>query len=400
MADQNYDPSQIDAVNGYYQKYLGRAANAGDAQNWLSGSNGWGTDLSSIEKGISGSGEAQAFAKSQPGAAAQGPSYYNANDPTQQAVWSAYQAKGIQPRDQADFQYWVDHINNSGGLANGYQNTGGSGTWAQRMASANGGVGDYRTGGTPIQGGTMPGAGGAPAQPVFGDGFGIMNSGGTNTPTTPGVTGDPNQTQSKSDALYADLLARSQQGLDVNANDPALKGQIDANSAATDRASRNYLADLAEKAGPLANLQGEQRLTAEQAGQSEGGFAASLVGNEIAARRQDIQNALTQQGAMLSDQQKNQLTQQLAQLDAASKKYAVDAQSASSKYGVDAQSGLGYAQLGNNASQFAQNLQNQKDQFGLTQTANKDESNQVSNRLLATLMAQYGIDPASLTGLQ
>jgi hypothetical protein len=334
-----------------------------------------------------------------PQGGAQTPSYYNAQDPTQQAVWSAFQQKGIAPRDQQDFQYWTDKINQSGGLANGYQNTGGSGTWAQRMASANGGVGDYRTGGTPIQGGTMPGAGGAPGQTsAFGDGFGIVNGGGTNTPTTPGVTGDPNQTQSKSDALYADLLARSQQGLGVTANDPALKGQIDANSAATDRASRNYLADLAEKAGPLANLQGEQRLTAEQAGQSEGGFAASLVGNEIAARRTDIQNALTQEGAMLSDQQKNQLTAQLAQLDAASKKYAVDAQSASSKYNTDASSGLGYAQLGNNASQFAANLQNQKDQFGQTLGYNYDQSNQDTNRLLAQLLAQYGYNPGSGSG--
>jgi hypothetical protein len=318
----------------------------------------------------------------QPQGGAQTPSYYNAQDPTHQAVMSAFQAKGIAPRDQQDFQYWVDHINQSGGLANGYANTGGSGTWAQRMASANGGVGDYRTGGTPIQGGTMPGAGGAPPAGGFtvNSGGGLYNSGGSNTPT---------DTSSKSDALYQQLLDRSKQSLAVNSSDPALKGQIDANSAATDRASRNYLADLAEKAGPLANLQGEQRLTAEQAGQSEGAFASGLVGNEIAARRTEIQNALTQMGAQLSDEQKNQLTQQLAQLDAASKKYAVDAQSATSA----ANTGLGYAQLGNNASQFAANLANQKDQFGQTLGYNYDQSNQDTNRLLAQLMAQYGYNP-------
>ncbi len=330
----------------------------------------------------------------QGGAQGGAPSYYNAQDPTQQAVMSAFQAKGIAPRDQQDFQYWTDKINQSGGLANGYQNSGGTGTWADRMASANGGVGDYRTGGTPIQGGTMPGAGGQPAQTsAFGDGFGIMNSGGTNTPTTPGA---PNtQAQSQQDALYQQLLARSKQGLNVSASDPALKGQIDANNAQTDRASRNYLADLAEKAGPLANLQGEQRLTAEQGGQSEGAFASGLVGNEIAARRTEIQNALTQMGAQLSDQQKNALTAQLAQLDAASKKYAVDAQSASSKYGVDAQSGLGYAQLGNNASQFAQNLNQRQNEFGQNTAFNYDQMNQQQNNLLAQLLAQYGYNPGS-----
>jgi hypothetical protein len=298
--------------------------------------------------------------------------------------WADQQLKGANSTD--DPNYWYGKLASDPKAAAGDQSA--LGYWADRIARGNGAAA--------VKNGTMSlfndTPGGTPGQTsAFGDGFGIVNGGGTNTPTNPNAN-------AQQDALYQQLLARSKQGLDVSASDPALKGQIDANNAQTDRASRNYLADLAEKAGPLANLQGEQRLTAEQAGQSEGAFAAGLVGNEINARRTEIQNALTQMGSQLSDQQKNQLTAQLAQLDAASKKYAVDAQSATSKYGIDANSGLGYAQLGNNANQFAANLQNQKDQFGLTQTANKDESNQVSNRLLLTLMAQYGLDPSMLNG--
>ena len=55
--------------------------------------------------------------------------------------------KGIQPRDAADFNYWVDHISQSGGLEKGYANEGGTGTWIDRMASGSGGVGDYGQGG-------------------------------------------------------------------------------------------------------------------------------------------------------------------------------------------------------------------------------------------------------------
>lgn len=89
----------------------------------------------------SGSGGLQAPGGVQP------PPYVNLNDPVQAAVWQSFAKKGIMPRDQSDFSYWVDHINSSGGLDNGYANAGGTGTWQQRMDAAQGGVGDYGNGG-------------------------------------------------------------------------------------------------------------------------------------------------------------------------------------------------------------------------------------------------------------
>ena len=72
----------------------------------------------------------------------------------------------------------------------------------------------------------------------------------------------------------------------VSTDDPVVRAQVDAYSAAQERARRNYLADLAEKAhGNPVNLQGENRLTAEKMGQAVGQFAADVIAKEIEARR-------------------------------------------------------------------------------------------------------------------
>ena len=54
------DPN-ASAVEGYYTKYLGRNANPGDAQTWLSGGYGYGTDLPTIENAIKSSPEALVY---------------------------------------------------------------------------------------------------------------------------------------------------------------------------------------------------------------------------------------------------------------------------------------------------------------------------------------------------
>ncbi len=114
--------------------------------------------------------------------------------------------------------------------------------------------------------------------------------------------------------LFNLLMQRATQGAAPNPNDPVLRSQADAYSANTERSKRNYLGDLAEKAGPTANLAGETRLANERAGQSNAGFEAELMGRETAARRDEIQQALQLYGSLMSDQQRMALEQQLAQL--------------------------------------------------------------------------------------
>ena len=115
------------------------------------------------------------------------------------------------------------------------------------------------------------------------------------------------------DALIQQLMARAQQG-PVTRNDPNVRAQSDAYAANEQRASRNYLGDVAEKAGPYANLQGEQRMAAERVGQRTGAFEAELLGRETDARREEIQQALSMWGGMLSNDQRLTLERELAQL--------------------------------------------------------------------------------------
>jgi hypothetical protein len=168
------------------------------------------------------------------------------------------------------------------------------------------------------------------------------------------------------DELFNTLLKRSGQSLAVDRTDPAVRSQADANAAATDRTTRNYLADLAEKAGPYANLRGETRLAQERAGQQEGSFEASLVGNEINARRAEIQNALSQMGSMLTTQQTLALQEELARLSDATNRYGIDTSNATSN------------------SQFEQTLRQRMAEFTGTQQYNKynDDANRELRRIL------------------
>lgn len=72
------------------------------------------------------------------------PPYVNLNDPVQAAVWQSFQKKGITPRDQGDFMYWVNNINQTGGFGD----AGNKQYWLDRMAQSSGGAGDYGQGGT------------------------------------------------------------------------------------------------------------------------------------------------------------------------------------------------------------------------------------------------------------
>lgn len=150
------------------------------------------------------------------------------------------------------------------------------------------------------------------------------------------------QADRRSNTLYDQLGQRGTQGLAVDPNDPIIKRQVDAYGAAQTRASRDYLGNVAEAGGPLANLRGEQRMAAEKVGQNTGSFQAELMGRELAARRDEIAQALSQQGAMLNADQQRNLQAQLAQMDQALGE--VNAQT--SRTGMENAFTLGQGQLG------------------------------------------------------
>lgn len=125
----------------------------------------------------------------------------------------------------------------------------------------------------------------------------------------------PSALQGNSSQLYQQLMQRAQQGTAVSSSDPNIRAQVDPVVAQQTRASRSYLDQLAEKSGPLANLQGERRLASERSGQAAGALESEVIGREIGARRDEIQQALSQWGQMLTADQRNALEMELAQLN-------------------------------------------------------------------------------------
>jgi hypothetical protein len=112
-------------------------------------------------------------------------------------------------------------------------------------------------------------------------------------------------------------LNRSKQSLTLDKNDPIIRAQSDAYSANQERARRNFLGDVAEQSGPQgtgAQL-GQARMTAENLAQNTAGFEGQLMGRELDSRRQEISQALTQMGGMLTEDQRNALQRELGYLN-------------------------------------------------------------------------------------
>lgn len=116
--------------------------------------------------------------------------------------------------------------------------------------------------------------------------------------------------------LVSQLQQRAQQGLNIDPNtDPVIRAQADAFAAQQERARRNYISDVAESQGPLANIRGEERMAAERMGSATGAFEADLVGRELTARRAEISDALNSLQGLLTTQQEMNLRKELALMD-------------------------------------------------------------------------------------
>src|SRR6185295_5671522 len=130
-------------------------------------------------------------------------------------------------------------------------------------------------------------------------------------------------------AFYQQLMDRSKQSLNIDPNDPVIKGQTDAFRAEQERARRNYISDTAERIGPYASgaLQGERRMAAEHVGQATSGFQAELMGREQTARRDEIAQALSLMSGRLTTEQSLALQRELGMIDAQLRGRGLDLQS-------------------------------------------------------------------------
>jgi hypothetical protein len=269
---------------------------------------------------------------------------------------------------------WIDIIGNFGGgagngmsMARNWTPAGGNGSNPNGQTSG-GGNGSNPNGQT---------AGGNDSNPNGQTTGG--NGSNPNGPTTGGNGSNPNgpPPAGVSEELYNMLMGRAKQGTAIDKNDLNIRQQVEPYAAAQERARRNYLADAAERGGPLANLRGEERLAMERSGQATGLFESQLIGRELENRRAEIQHALDSLGNRLSEDQRLALQKELGYLNDATQRYGVDTNrriaegqlglqkelgylnDATQRYGVDAnrhtaegQLGLGRDRLGLDYSQF------------------------------------------------
>jgi hypothetical protein len=127
--------------------------------------------------------------------------------------------------------------------------------------------------------------------------------------------------QGQMNSLLTQLMGRAQQGTNIDTGSANFRQQSDAFAAGQERSRRNAIADNAEamSARGLANSgaeRSEDRLVNERAAQATGGFEAQLVGSELQNRRQEIQQALSQWGGLLDNEQQRTLQRSLADIEA------------------------------------------------------------------------------------
>lgn len=323
-------------INNAYKTNLGRDASQDEYANWANGSYG-----SDPFNQIANSGEANAYKASKPTNSTpqvQGPSqpvtnswqnapdsHVNTGTPVNPnappaanqnpfsaggtvdwqgrtsddqkilgriAAWS--QQAGSNPSLKNDPNYWLGRIKQEGGL--GSDN---DAYWANL---------GMRPEGAP------EGGGGGQSGPGGGGNFGGGNVGG----------GSYGMNSPQSNQIFDLLMKRANGSLNIDPNDPIIRNQVDAYNAQNTRASRDYLANEAERQGPNANLTGETRMASEKVGQAGGQFQAQLMQRELDARRQEIQSALSGASGFLTQEQQLQLQQEMDALNRQQRGYEFD----------------------------------------------------------------------------
>lgn len=196
-----------------------------------------------------------------------------------------------------------------------------------------------------------------------GGGGGGIGGGGGETSGAGGVGGGGANVDPQMREYLLRLMARSEPGAIDVSTDPNLAPQARAYETARQRGAQRERARLAERAaftGLNTGGQGSGAFTGglgdiyQRAGEDIAGQQAGLVGQEVAARRNDLLNALQLANAVGARDQSTAIQKQLAELD----------------------NSYRYAALGQNQRQF-------EDQYGLNLAQLQEQANR--NALLTAL---------------
>lgn len=351
-------------IGAAYKQYLGRDASQDELAFHAK------TSPTNFDDVIKGSSEAQAWNArgSQPAAApapTSAPQYgggtaYNSQGGLQQSFWQALgvtggagtitpgllqskagelQKLGISVVSQDKIRLPDGTIVDVAGDFN--PQSGGAAVWQDPRFNADGSSFTGQQGGGAGGGGF--GGGGS-----FGGGGDSGGGGGSSSSNSFSSSQSGYGSDAQRDALYNHLLQRSQQGLQIGRDDPNVRSQADPYAAVQEKARRDYIADAAERKGPLTNLQGEERLAMERAGHASGMFESQLIGKELTARRDEITHALDSMRGMLTQEQELQLRSELAQLDDKTRRLGLEyqnSQAAGQLQNAQNQTGLDYSQF-------------------------------------------------------
>lgn len=150
-------------------------------------------------------------------------------------------------------------------------------------------------------------------------------------PGAPGPSTNLNNSQvsGASSDLINLLMKRAQGSLNIDpTTDPIIRPQVDNYAATQERSRRNYLNTLAESSNPYSTgaAQTAATQTAETAGQNTANMQSQLVNNELTARRNEIQQALTELGSFLTGAQSQALHQELGLINASLQKQQLGSQ--------------------------------------------------------------------------
>lgn len=137
--------------------------------------------------------------------------------------------------------------------------------------------------------------------------------------STPGAApAEYTANQGGQDVMRNALIAQMSQDQVPTVDDPAIQAQLNPYAAAMERARRDEVRAGAEEAFGGGQDYGspEKMAASERAGQKTGLFASQLVGKEMSDRRQQISDALSKFGGLLSQDQSAALQREMAKLDA------------------------------------------------------------------------------------
>lgn len=229
------------------------------------------------------------------------------SDPAYAASVVSYYANqpGANPSLKNDPNYWIQKIT-SGALGQD------QGYWVSKFMTPEG---------APAGGGPGGASGGAGAG-AYTPGQGVSGQGtvfGANNP----LTGQMSQMEQYllNEATGA---GSANPAFSTDPNSPIIQNQVQAYNNTQTQNERQNLAALAEKAGPNTNIGAETRAAGEQVGTNTANYQAQLMGQQLTARQNEIQQVLTQYGNTLTQEQQMQLQEELSQLQLAQQGYQYD----------------------------------------------------------------------------